>query len=299
MLKTLVLAVLFGPLAVGIAPRTGHARPIEAIEADRAAAATELRDLERRGAALEDQLELRQRMLRRRMRALYKLAQGGSFRLVADAGGTDELERRLVAANRLVSRDLHELTALDEELDELGRDRARRGQEATRAAALDEARAQVDRTPRVGLEQRRGQLGRPVPGAISVGFQRVRLREQRAVGKEGGMPLELPRRTVELVATPHEVVRAIARGVVRWVGEIEGLGHAVLVDHGDHYVTVTGKLERCVVSPGDEVQEGTVLGHAQGTLVSFELSEGRTALDPSGWLRPPGTAPGRAVSLGR
>jgi septal ring factor EnvC (AmiA/AmiB activator) len=271
------------------------ARPIEAIEAERAAAAAELRDLDRRAASLEDQLELRRRMLRRRLRVLYKLAQGGSFRLIADAGDSDELERRLGAADRLIARDLHELGALDEELDELRRDRARRGESDARAAALDQAREDAADDPRIGLELRRGQLGRPVPGPIVVGLSRVRV----GGGKDGSMPLELPRRTVELAAVPQAPVRAIARGVVRWTGEVEGIGRAVIVDHGDRYLSVTGRLEHIAVREGDELQSGTVLGTAAGALISFELSEGRTALDPSGWLTPPIAPAPKAATVRR
>ena len=240
-------------------------------------------------------------MLRRRLRTLYKLAEGGSFRLLVDAGDAEELDRRLIAANKLVSRDLHELSALDEELDELGRDRARRGEELTRSEALDEARSTAMSAPpgsRLGLEARRGQLPRPVPGPITTGFSRVRVGDARSA-----TALELPRRSVEMASTAHEPARAIAAGIVRWVGELEGLGHAVLIEHGEHYVTVTGRLERCLVAMGAPVEAGAVLGTAAGGSISFALSEGRTALDPSGWLLAPGatpaTTPIKAASLRR
>jgi len=271
-----------------LASGSAEARPIEALEADRAAANAELRDLDRRASSLDDQIGLRQRMLRRRLRALYKVAQGGSLRLLVDASGPTDLSQRLDAAQRIVGRDLHELSALDEEMAELSRDRSRRTDELSRAASLDEQRAAAVSEPPVGLERSRGQLPRPVPGPIVVGFARVRV----LAPTSGSAALELPRRNVELASTPGEIVRTVAAGEVRWVGEIDGIGRAVVVDHGDRYLSVTGRLGELRVAVGTHLGAGDPLGTAAGRGISFELSEGRTALDPSPWMRPP-TALGR------
>ncbi len=278
-------AVLAGALGPGGPARA--ARPVESIEAEREAAAAELRDLDRRAASLDEQLGLRERLLRRRLRALYKLTQGGAVRILVEARDLDDLSERVSAAHRVLGRDLRELGALGEELLELGRDRARRADELGRAASLEDARVREQATPPVGLLRRRGHLPRPVPGEIVVGLARVRLREARA----GLPPLELPRRAVDLDASAGEPVRAVAAGTVRWVGELEGIGRAVLVDHGDRYVSVTGRLGRVAVANGAIVAEGASLGSAAGKTVSFELSEGRIPLDPARWLRPPPPPP--------
>ena len=274
------------PLLVLALGARADARPVEAVQGDRATASAELRDLDRRAASLDDQLGLRQRMLRRRVRALYKLAQGGTIRLVAAAGDPAELEQRLGAAERVVARDLQELSALGEELDELGRDRTRRAEELGKSALLEEAHTLAMSEAPTGLERRRGQLGRPVPGPITVGMAHVRLDEAHA-----GSTLELPRRGVELIANSGDNVRAVAPGTVRWTGALEGQGRTVIVDHGDRYLSVTGRLAEFRVEPGDVVAEGTLLGTAAGPTVSFELSEGRTSLDPGRWMHPPGTLP--------
>ena len=274
-----------GALALALLCLGGRAesRPAESLDSERAAAAAELRDLDRRASSLDDQLGLRERMLRRRLRSLYKMSQGGSFRLLVDARSLDELDQRVVAAQRVVVRDLQELGALDDELSELGRDRARRTEELAHSAGLEETRSAAMSAPATGLLRRRGQLCRPVPGSITIGIGRVRVRDPRA----GAPALELPRRNVELTTWSGETVRAIAAGTVSFVGEIDGLGRAVIVDHGDRYVSVTSRLGRLTVQAGDRVREGSTIGAAAGSTIAFELTEGRTPLDPIRWLRPP------------
>jgi septal ring factor EnvC (AmiA/AmiB activator) len=240
-------------------------------------AAAEQSDLERRTNTLDEQLRGRQRTLRRRLRALYKMSQGGAFRLVIDAQSLAELDERVTASQRVIARDLDELAALDEEVAELARDRTRRTTELARDADTR------DPTIATGLLRFRGALTRPVPGPINIGMQRVRVREPRA----GAPALEVPRRSVELVADAGERVRAVASGTVRWIGELDGVGRALILDHGEHYVSVTGRLARVQARLGARVREGDVIGIASGPSVSFELTEGRMALDPARWLRPP------------
>jgi septal ring factor EnvC (AmiA/AmiB activator) len=278
-----------------------HARPAESLASERAAVEAERSDLERRVTTLDEQLHGRQRTLRRRLRALYKMSQGGAFRLVVDAQSLAELDERVTASERVIARDLDELAALDEEIAELARDRARRAPELTR----DEDTR--DPATATGLLRSRGALTRPVPGPINIGLQRVRIREPRA----GAPALEVPRRSVELVADTGERVRAVAGGTVRWIGELEGVGRAIIVDHGERYVSVTGRLARVHLRLGARVHEGDVLGTAAGPTVSFELTEGRMALDPARWLRPPiaivaaprpapsAASPGKAGTLAR
>jgi septal ring factor EnvC (AmiA/AmiB activator) len=271
-----VKRALLALLISGIATPAG-ARPAESLASERAAAAAERADLERRATVLDDQLHGRQRTLRRRLRALYKMSQGGAFRLVVDAQSLADLDERVTASERVITRDLDELAALDEEVTELARDRARRADELTR----DEDTRVLETA--TGLLRSRGALTRPVPGPINIGLQRVRVREPRA----GAPALEVPRRSVELVADTGERVRAVASGTVRWIGELDGVGRALILDHGDRYVSVTGRLARVQVRLGTRVHEGDIIGTAAGPTVSFELTEGRMALDPARWLRPP------------
>ena len=67
-------------------------RPPEAIDADRVNAEAEVKDLERRSHALQDQANERRTEVKRRLRALYKLSNGGYLRLVAGAASVEELD---------------------------------------------------------------------------------------------------------------------------------------------------------------------------------------------------------------
>ncbi len=264
------------------------ARPVEAIVTDQASVTADLRDMDRRAASLSVQIDQRKRVLKQRVRSLYKLAHGGSVRMLVDAGSPEEMSLRLWAAQRVVNRDLDELAALADETRELEHEVYLRDASTLRATQLDVDRATAVRQPRVGLEKQRGSLPRPVPGPIATGFSHVRT-------GVSGTALELPRRAVEMITNPGEPVRAVGNGVVRFVGQLDpapdassnDLGNIVVIDHGSRYVTVTGRLGAVTVAVGDPVSAGQVLGPAAKNTVSFELSEGRTALDPSSWMRAP------------
>ena len=122
--------VLIGALFIAT---SAWARPPEAERADREAATVELADLDRRATSLDEQIALRRRKLKCRVRSLYKLTQGGSLRLLVEAKDVAEVGARVDAAHRVIGRDLHELGALGDELLELAHDKALR---ADKAAAL-------------------------------------------------------------------------------------------------------------------------------------------------------------------
>jgi septal ring factor EnvC (AmiA/AmiB activator) len=257
-------------------------RPADAILEERAAAEAELRDLERRARALDDQAAQRRDRLRRRVRALYKLSNGGALRLIADAGTREAMLARYQAAQRIVARDLDELAAVRDEARALDEDQARRAAEL--ALALEQQMSHPpspsgndDGEPPRGLLALAGRLPRPVAGAVVGAFGTYRDPELR---------LELSRRGVELRSVAGEPVRAVAAGQVRYVGAVAGLGRGVIVDHGDGYLTLTARLSRISVEKDATIAPDAVLGHAAGDVVYFELSQGGTPYDPAPWLAP-------------
>jgi murein hydrolase activator len=248
-------------------------RPPEALLADKASAEAEVHDLERRARALEEQAEERTERLKRRLRALYKLSNGGSLRLLSSAAGAEELTARHDAIRRVLARDLEELAAVRDEAREVDAEQARRQDAVTRAVELDR---QIASQPEPsGLAARLGRLTRPVPGPI-----------QRSFGNYKEKGIEIERRGAELEAQPGAAVRAVANAKVVWVGEAPGIGMTVALDHGEGYLTLTGRI-RPSVMVGELVIEGGTLGHAIGTGIYFELSQGGTAIDPAPWLKRP------------
>jgi septal ring factor EnvC (AmiA/AmiB activator) len=267
MTRALVLLLVGGVAFAG--------RPPEAVDADRVAAEAEVKDLERRAHALQDQADERRAEVKRRLRALYKLSNGGYLRLVAGAASVEELDQRRVALGRVVARDLDELAAVREEARELDVEQARRKEVLAHALDFGAQVALADVAAPSGLQTRQGRLVRPVAGPVVGAW---------GVHKDSTLAIQVVRRGVELRSRPGELVRAAAAGRVRFAGEVPGLGRGVALEHGDGYVTLVAHLGALHCAVGDEVGDGDVLGEADGSSVYFELAQGGTAIDPTHWL---------------
>ena len=250
-------------------------RPPEAVDADRVAAESEVKDLERRAKALSEQAEARKASLKHRLRALYKLSNGGYLRLVAGAATVEELDERRVALARVVARDLDELAAVREEAREVDAEQARRKEALAKALDFGAQVALADVAEAAGLQRKQGQLVRPVAGPVVGSY---------GVHKDAQLGVQLSRRGIELRSHAGELVRATAAGRVRYVGELPGYGRGVAVDHGDGYVSLYGRLGAVRCTVGDEVGDADVLAEAAGSSVYFELAQGGTPMDPTSWL---------------
>jgi septal ring factor EnvC (AmiA/AmiB activator) len=256
-------------------------RPPEAIDADRGAADAEVRDLERRSRALEDQLAVRRGRLKQRLRALYKLSNGGFMRLVAGATTVDELDSRRDAVTRVVARDLDEIDAVRQEARELDLEQARRKEALARAIELGSQVALADVADASGLQLFQGRLKRPVPGPICALFG------AHPSSERGNGNVQLIRRGVEMRSHAGEWVHAVAPGYVKWIGDVPGLGRGIAVDHGDGWLTLTARISDVSVTVGAAVTDNMKLARATGATVYFELAQGGTPIDPNGWLVEP------------
>jgi murein hydrolase activator len=250
-------------------------RPPEAVDADRVAAEAEVKDLERRARALSDQANERREEVKRRLRALYKLSNGGYLRLVAGAASVEELDQRRVALGRVVARDLEELAAVRDEAHELDLEQARRKEALAHALDFGAQVALADVADASGLQLKQGRLARPVAGGVVGTF---------GAHKDGTLGLALTRRGVELRSRPGELVRAVAAGRVRFIGEVPGLGRGLAIDHGDGYLSLLAHLATIHCAVGDQVGDGDVIAEAAGSSVYLELAQGGTPMDPTHWL---------------
>ncbi len=266
--------LLFGVASAAASSAFGG-RPPEAVDADRGNAEAEVHDLERRERALQDQQADRRQRLKQRLRALYKLANGGYVRLVVGADTVEQLDARRAAAGRVVARDLAELAAVRAEERDLDVEQARRKEALARALDFGAQVALAEVAEPSSLQRRQGQLPRPVMGPIVAGF---------GPHKDPQTGLMLARRGVEMRSHAGELVRAIASGRVRFVGEVPGLGRGVAIDHGGGYVTVTAELGELRCAVGDEVGDGDVIALAGKGNVYFELAQQATPIDPTRWL---------------
>ncbi len=97
---------------------------------------------------------------------------------------------------------------------------------------------------------------------------------------------------IDLRASQGEAVRAVARGRVDFTSSDYGsYGQMLILNHGSGYYTLYAHLSGINVSRGQEVASGQVIGSAgdtgslKGTILNFEIRQGRQSLNPLDWLR--------------
>ncbi len=107
--------------------------------------------------------------------------------------------------------------------------------------------------------------------------------ELRRVQREGaeGPGLEIS----SSLGTP---VRAVFGGRIAFSDRYGALGRLVIVDHGEHYYTVSANLGSVSVRVGEEVTAGAILGtvgdEGRGAILYFEVRHGSETIDPTPWF---------------
>ncbi len=96
---------------------------------------------------------------------------------------------------------------------------------------------------------------------------------------------------INIAVTPGEPIHAAASGTVSYCGnELKGYGNLVLIKHDDGYITAYAHADTIVVSRGDHVVVGQVIGTAGATgdvaspQLHFEIRHGMQPLDPKALL---------------
>ncbi|MEA2752933.1 MAG: murein hydrolase activator [Myxococcales bacterium] len=246
-----------------------------------------------------------------RGRAFYRLTRAG---MLPVGGGFNELvshAMRVERARRGLAADLEaEKTLrshggdLSRSLERIARDRVALGSQrssvdAARAAADDESRRQsaFDRAftaPSTGASEYVAVYGgngaAPDHGGSGFATSRGRLlfplagrSEVRPAHREGtdGPGLEIR-------GTLGAPVRAVFGGRVAFADRYGPYGRLVILDHGDHYYSVSGNLAGMEVKVGDEVTAGERIGtvgdDGKGAMLYFEVRHGTETLPPSPWL---------------
>jgi len=308
-----------GGVQLGEAGRSlAYARSVlayERSESVRKLSAYEVRRLARRQSA------------RRRGRALYKLSRGGVLRVLFDEDRADTSARITKArtVRALVRHDLAELAVYRAAERRAGAALAasvRTSQALSALATFADLQADLVEGGREGLARAAAEAETAVRRAaargarLPPGLRRSLARERRSlrrarrsllrprglvrpvrgrvVGRFGPyrdkvLRVEAERAGIELAARPGEVVRAVAAGKVVFTGEIPGFGLVAVIDHGDGFLSVTGRLMGLVVAPEAQVAAGGPLGRAApkteddglGTTVYLELRHGTRPIDPA------------------
>jgi murein hydrolase activator len=267
-------------------------------------------------AGLGEQLALHHARVVARGRAFYRMTRAG---LLPVGGGFGALVTHAIhveRARRMLSSEIDSEARLRGRAAELARDLERvaldrvalAGQrasmEAARTAIQDEHRRQVafDRafqtstgpggvgagggymavyggaelppdTPAGGFATARGRLLFPIAG-------RAEVNPARRSGTEGaGLEIRTP------AGTP---VRAVFAGRVAFADRYGPYGKIVILDHGDHYYTVSGNLNEVDVRIGQDVAAGeriaTVGDDGRGSMLYFEVRHGSRTVSPEPWL---------------
>jgi murein DD-endopeptidase MepM/ murein hydrolase activator NlpD len=98
---------------------------------------------------------------------------------------------------------------------------------------------------------------------------------------------------VDLAAPNGTRIRAAGAGTVTAAGPADGYGNAVLIDHGNGYLTHYGHMSAITVTVGQHVTAGDQIGnegstgHSTGPHLHFEVHEGtyQNPIEPTGWMR--------------
>lgn len=246
-----------------------------------------------------------------RGRAFYRLTRAG---MLPVGGGFDALVThalRVERARRALSADLEAETKLrarggdlSRALERIARDRVaygsqRTSMDAARLAVQDEARRTeaFDRAFSTSSGPSEfvavhGGNGAGGEGRASTGFQLSKGRllfpivgrtEVRAAQREGTTGPGL-----EIRSTLGAGVRATHAGRVAFAERYGPYGRLVILDHGDHYYTVSGNLAGVDVKVGDEVSAGERIGtvgdEGKGPMLYFEVRHGTETMAPGPWL---------------
>ena len=280
---------------------------------------------------LSEQLEQQRQRLQQRVRQLYKLGQLPYVKLLLAAKDVAEFSRKVQYINHLAAHDQQRLEAYRQRQEQLAeaqselaaamrqtqaeqaawRDKrkALAHERAQQAALLDRVRAEkaltkkaVDevakaakamtrliarlqdqaKQPQTRQRAVKGKLFWPVEGAVLSSYGRERHPTFDVVTFQKGMYIGAP--------FGHDV-RAAADGKVVYADWFKGLGRLLLVDHGDHVMTLYGHTSAIVVRQGDRVHAQQVVAKVGDSsafgepALYFAVRYQTAPQDPLQWLR--------------
>jgi murein DD-endopeptidase MepM/ murein hydrolase activator NlpD len=242
-------------------------------------------------------------------RSFYRLTRagmlpvGGGFGALVSHALRVERARRSLAAGLGAEKKLRERgVGLSRSLERIARDRValasqRTAMDAARIAVEDEARRQqaFDRafaTSNGSTDYVAIYGGNGAPSGLAGGFATSKGRllfplagrsEVRPAKREGtdGPGLEIR----SVAGAP---VRAVFGGRIAFADRYGPYGRLVIVDHGEHYYSVSGNLAAVDVKVGDEVSAGERIGtvgdEGRGPMLYFEIRHATQTLAPGPWL---------------
>lgn len=195
-----------------------------------------------------------------------------------------KLRQRTQDVSKTLERALHDREALASQRNQMDAARLAMADEQRRQSAFEKAFESSNggsdyvavygaQEQSSGFASMRGKLLFPVAGRADV-------RPGKRDGADGP--------GIEILAPNGTAVRAVYPGRVGFADRYGAYGRIVILDHGDHYYTVSGNLGGIDVKVGDEVSSGERIGSVgddgQGSMLYFELRHGSQTIAPAPWL---------------
>lgn len=131
------------------------------------------------------------------------------------------------------------------------------------------------------LEANRGKLSWPCRGSVITNFGKVIHPKYNTTTKNNG---------IDISTNYGDNVYAVAPGKIVYADRFMGYGNLVLVDHLDGFYSLYGHLAEMLVSTGDEVLAGRIIGRVgesgslSGPILHFELRKDGKPVDPLAYL---------------
>jgi septal ring factor EnvC (AmiA/AmiB activator) len=210
--------------------------------------------------------------------------------LIADVTAEKKLRARAVELSASLERVTRDRVALGGQRTAMDAARIAMEDEQRRQAAFDRAFESskgpseyvavyggsgtgADTPSTAGFAAARGRLLFPVVG-------RAEVRQAHREGTDGP--------GLEIRATVGTPVRAVFAGRVAFADRYGPYGRIVILDHGEHYYTVSGNLAAIDVKVGAEVSPGERIGtigdDGHGAMLYFEVRHGSQTVAPGAWL---------------
>ncbi|MGM0680871.1 MAG: murein hydrolase activator EnvC family protein [Thermodesulfobacteriota bacterium] len=135
-----------------------------------------------------------------------------------------------------------------------------------------------------GFAGQKGRLIPPVSGNVikKFEFHKNSKSEEEPIFSEG----------INIKTEPGDKIRAVYKGKIIYTGILPGYGKIIIIDHGDHYVSLVSGVGNFMKEVGDKVEKGEVIASASlhsGLLqegIHFEIRHKTKAVDPHAWLAP-------------
>ena len=121
----------------------------------------------------------------------------------------------------------------------------------------------------------KGKLPSPVAGTITKGF---------GWSIDNITKLKSFSPGIEISGRQNSTIKAIASGVVAYVGILRGYGTFIILEHEDGFFSTYAGIDNPSVEKGEILSEGEKLGVSESGMVKFELRRGKEPIDPVEWL---------------